>query len=54
LEVRQVAETVGLVDGADWVDGVFSLVVFETLEELGCCDAVVASLAFGGLRERVV
>ena len=45
LEVGQVAEAVGFVDGADWLDGVVVWVVFEAAEEVGCCYAAVVVVA---------
>ena len=45
LKIGQVAEAVGFVDGADGLDGVVLGIVFEASEEVGCCDAGVASVA---------
>jgi hypothetical protein len=47
LEVGQVAEAVGFVDGADGFDGVVFWVVFEAAEEVGCCYAAVGVVALG-------
>ena len=45
LEVGQVAEAVGFVDGADGLNGVVVWVVFEAAEEVGCCYAAVGVVA---------
>lgn len=58
LEVGQVAEAVGFVDGADGLDGVIFGVVFETSEEIGCCDAAAGTTpivtSLGMVSERLV